>query len=152
MFRILVAFLAASVIVPSPTMAEEQRWYDYEPATATLKGFLAVKYYYGPPGFGETPKTDYKVQAWLLLLSTPINIRGAPDPDDGGEATNILQIDLVPPFGKHEKTVRNDFIRFRGREVIVTGSLYEGRTGWYWVNTAMQVKTISLAPRGNDRD
>ncbi|MFN8547494.1 MAG: hypothetical protein U0527_05860 [Candidatus Eisenbacteria bacterium] len=95
MSRLVAAMIVALALARGAAAAEEPRWYDYEPAVVSLKGFLAVKYFYGPPSFGDFPKSDHKAEAWLLFLSTPINIRGESDPDDGEEETNVQLIQLV---------------------------------------------------------
>ena len=41
------------------------------PAT-TVIGILRSKVVYGPPGFGETPKTDSKVLVFYVQLRTPL--------------------------------------------------------------------------------
>lgn len=51
-----------------------------------MHGRLASSWRYGPPGFGETPKTDPKVRFVFLRLDDPINVGPNPtvskdDPD-----------------------------------------------------------------------
>lgn len=146
------AALLALAILSGQVAAEEPRWYDYRPAVVTLKGFLAVKYFYGPPGFGETPKIDDKIEAWLLFPSTPFNIRGSSDPDDGAEETGVSQIQLVVITSKGGKKLWKDLRRNLGREVLVTGKLYESPTAHYWTGIAMELEKVVLVPRGNDLD
>ena len=45
-----------------------QRCLSYEPEVVELDGQLVVQSKYGPPNFGEQPKTDQKVQVPVLLL------------------------------------------------------------------------------------
>lgn len=150
MSHLVAAALVAMAFAPIPAAAEAQRWYDYWPTVVTVKGFLAVKYFFGPPGYGETPKIDDKIEAWLLFLSTPINIRGAPDPDGDDEETDVRQIQLVVLPRHDSRKLWKDLRRSLGREVFVTGSLYQGNTAHYWTNVALELEKVALTPRGND--
>jgi len=54
--------------------SEKKVWLEYEPAVVELEGKLRVKTFYGPPNFGENPKTDLKERCWILSLDKPINV------------------------------------------------------------------------------
>ncbi len=62
---ILVLLLAAQSVIAKDT-------YKFEPAVVELTGKLVEKVFYGPPGYGEDPKSDSKEHAAILLLSKPI--------------------------------------------------------------------------------
>jgi len=46
----------------------------YGPPKTTLTGHLHSSWQYGPPGFGETPKTDPKVSFVYIALDQPIEV------------------------------------------------------------------------------
>lgn len=94
-------FILATVAL-RPAMAEERR-YEYWPAVVTVKGFIVQKRFYGGPGFGETPKQDYKSDQWLLLPSPPIDIHAASDSDVDETLTNVWQVQLAVFTGTHAK-------------------------------------------------
>jgi hypothetical protein len=66
----------------------------YGAHNTALTGHLHSSWEYGPPGFGETPKTDPKVSFMYLALDQPITV----SPNDG--------IPTDDPDAQTEKNVR----------------------------------------------
>ena len=48
--------------------------YYFYPNRYTITGILTVQKFYGPPNYGEDPKTDKIETCYLINLETPINI------------------------------------------------------------------------------
>ncbi|HET9525573.1 MAG TPA: hypothetical protein VFO99_05370 [Pyrinomonadaceae bacterium] len=54
--------LTVLIVVAHASDAQAQRSLAYEPATVELEGRLVIQLKYGPPNFGEQPKTDKKLR------------------------------------------------------------------------------------------
>ena len=118
--------------------AQERGWVAYYPAVVELKGTLRTKRYYGPPNYGENPKTDAKETALLLLLNQPVNVRGNADPQekfDRQSFRNVRRIQLV--FTKPWKA-------YLGKTVLVKGTLFQAFTGHHRTDVLLDVQTIHV--------
>jgi hypothetical protein len=115
-------------------------WLSYEPAVVELRGKLITRMYYGPPNYGENPKTDSKEVLPFLVLSKPVNVRGYPDPNAGPPeqvtVENVRRMELVLTL-PHKNMI--------GKNVIVTGTLFHAFTGHHHTDVLMTVQTIRLA-------
>jgi hypothetical protein len=119
--------------------SQKKAWVDYEPAVVELKGKLVVKTYFGPPNYGENPRTDSKEKEWVVYLNKPINVRKKTGPDAEYENTSIedvgeLQLVLSIP---HKEWI--------GKKVIVKGTLFRAISGHHHTEVLMHVQSISLA-------
>ena len=123
----------------SNSFGQDKHWLSYEPAVVELTGQLRVIRKYGPPNFGENPKTDAKVKVPLLVLSYPINVRGNQNefPYDV-EVRGIKRIQLtITGLGELDR-------RLIGKNVIVQGTLFHAHTGNHYTPVVMEVKAIKL--------
>lgn len=59
-----------------------------------LTGRLRMERHWGPPGFGENPKTDSRFVAWILELPRPVAVRTHVQ----GEATRELRLQRIQMF------------------------------------------------------
>ena len=84
---IAISFMVILLGGLATTAQRNSRWLSYEPATVQLEGRLTVQSKYGPPNYGESPKTDEKVKVPVLVLSVPINVRGTP-----GDTQNAISV------------------------------------------------------------
>ena len=137
-----------AVAADEEDLVEARPWVDPYPAVVTLKGYVVKKRFYGAPGYGETPKEDYKAEGWLLILDEPINIRG--DEEDS-ESLDVRHVQLVV-LKEHSKEGPALYKKLRsllGQEVFASGMLYQGKTGWYWTPIGMDLQSIGLVPRGS---
>lgn len=151
-----VALLLAAAVFSYPAPARAQQaderavearpWLDPWPAVVSLKGFVVNKRYYGPPGHGENPAEDRKLDGWLLLLVAPINIRADAEDETSGEAEDVREVQLVV-IGREHRHLFPKLRKLLGQEVYATGMLYESRTGWYWSLTGLELLDISPVPR-----
>ena len=132
------AFAAHSGAQIRPNISDRVKiWVDYEPAVVELKGKLITKWYYGPPNYGEAPKTDSRELLPILLLSKPVNVRGNPDPNAGPPESvtveNIRRMELVLTI-PHKNMI--------GKNVIVEGTLFHGFSGHHHTDVLMTVQSI----------
>ena len=119
---------------------EVTKWYDYEPAVVALKGTVILLDGYGPPNYGENPKTDEKVRYYVLKLDKPINVRADSKSDiNTDDFLNECLLQLVILSDNLE------ILRAKlGKKVVVTGMLYQGHTGHHYTNVLIEVKKIEL--------
>ncbi len=134
----LVALL---IFVSCPSIgssAQEKKWLDYEPAVVELAGKLVVEHKYGPPNYGENPKTDQKVRVPILTLSEPINVRGDPKSqiNDSMSVEGATRIQLVFVVGGP------DWKQSIEKKVRVKGTLFHAITGHHYTAVLVEVQEI----------
>jgi hypothetical protein len=117
------------------TSAQEKRWLSYEPEVVEIEGRLMVQRKYGPPNFGENPRTDSKVRVPLLVLSEVVNIRGDPRDAVNSEVRAVRRIQLV--------FFDTSYKKFIGKRVLVKGTLFHANTGGHYTDVVMSVRSIS---------
>ncbi len=102
----------------------------YGDPTVSLKGKVVLHTFFGPPGYGENPKSDSREKQALLLLDEPICVDAT---RDEAAATNQREITLVPlgNFGMSS---------FTGRRVTVAGSLFHAHTGHHHTQVLIQLE------------
>jgi hypothetical protein len=132
-FNLLLAFIL--LLTAQPVFAEDI--YKYEPTVVDLTGKLETKVFYGPPGYGEDPKTDSKETAAILLLAKPITVV-AEEKDEFNETRatvkevqiiNLIDLDLSPYYHKSVK---------------VTGKLSSSITGHHHTPVLIEIDKIQL--------
>jgi hypothetical protein len=134
LFSLLVAALH---LIPFSTSAASLR---YEPAVVELSGTVVLEEHFGPPGFGEDPKTDLVELTAVLVLDAPISVVGD-TPGEGFNQTSypdVRRLQLVrgysdPPFSP-----------YAGKHVVVLGALYEGFTGHHHTDVLVRVERIAV--------
>jgi hypothetical protein len=124
---------------PDSQTTQDKDWLSYWPVVVELRGKLVTKMFYGPPNFGEDPKTDSKEVFFILVLSRPVNVRGNPDPNAGPDRVSVehvreMELVLTIP---HKNMI--------GKKVILKGTLFHGFTGHHHTEVLMDVQSISLA-------
>ena len=117
----------------------QTEWLEYEPAVVQLEGRLSIKTFFGPPNFGENPKTDSKEQTRILVLDRPIKVRAndETDPVLGPSVENVRELQLLFD-GPLRKWV--------GKKLIVKGTLFHAHTGHHFTDVLLHVQSIRVAP------
>jgi hypothetical protein len=87
--------------------------------------------FYGPPNYGENPKTDSRETQAILVLAKPICVDASPSTYEERESKQ-RKITLVPPLGVNLGS-------YGGRFVTVTGTLFHAHTGHHHTQVLMQV-------------
>ena len=111
--------------------------YHFEPEISTLTGSVKLEVFYGPPGYGENPKTDKKEPTYILHLPKPINVI-ATDPEDelNYTARNITKIQLV-------NSGNFKISSFNNKTVKVSGTFFSAHTGHHHTDVLLTIKAIS---------
>ena len=124
MIKTLTLLFIILTAVTHPVAAQAQRWVQYEPEIVELDGRLTIQSKFGPPNYGENPKTDEKVRIAVLVLHRPISV-SANDSNDYNSTPvyNARQIQLafITKEIPHKHLI--------GKDVVVTGTLFHAHTG-----------------------
>jgi hypothetical protein len=108
---------------------------------------VVLRTFFGPPGYGESPKTDSKESQYILVLDTPIDIIGLSQDDyfpyDRQTERHVKQITLVIDDFK-----ANPERTFLHKHVTVEGTLVHAHTGHHHTKALMDVSSIRTAKRG----
>lgn len=111
--------------------------YKFEPTVVNLTGKLVKKKFYGPPGYGEDPKTDRKELASILLLSHPIKVVAEKSDQFNETRDNIKEIQLI----NVKRIVLSPFFQ---KNVKVTGKLSAAITGHHHTDVLIEIDDIQL--------
>lgn len=116
----------------------DKEWLLYAPTVVDLKGKLTIKTFFGPPNFGENPKTDTKDRCWILSLPKPINVLAKTDDDPtvGPSEENVREVQLILPEPHWELI---------GKNITVSGPLLHGHSGYHHLDVLMDVQSIRLS-------
>ncbi|HSB27579.1 MAG TPA: DUF4431 domain-containing protein, partial [Pyrinomonadaceae bacterium] len=134
---LLLAVFSAHVYEASCSAQGKRRVLNYEPVNVTLTGVLVSKTYYGPPNYGENPKTDTKESQYILILDSPVDVVGDQKdvmykPERGVKRVTLV----VHDFKAHP--VKS----LLGRRVEVNGTLFHAHTGHHHTSVLIDVTSI----------
>jgi hypothetical protein len=136
---ILVVFCALSQLT---TVAQQRQSLSYGPG-AELEGRLTVQWKYGPPNYGENPKTDSRRKIPIVVLTRPINVRGIPeDAPQSISVQNVRRIQLVLTGPEM------DYKALVGKQIRVKGALWHATTGGHYTDVVIFVDSIEPKRRG----
>src|SRR6266480_7670781 len=128
------AHIAASLSDRNPKVLH------YGPEKVTLTGKLFARTFYGPPNYGENPKSDSKENQYILLLDSAIDVvTTGSDPTDKTEH-GIKKVTLVvSDFKAHPVK------HLLGSRVKVEGTLFHATTGHHHTKVLLEVFSIKRA-------
>lgn len=106
----------------------------YAPQVVDLKGTLVREVRYGPPNYGENPKTDKRMRIWVLKLSQPISMCSDPT---GSALEGIREVQV---FFKQAPTT------LRGRVVHARGTVEQATLGPQLTPVVMYVQRVTRDP------
>jgi hypothetical protein len=118
--------------------APSKKELSYEPAVVELEGILTIKKYFGPPYYGEHPKTDKKEGQWILRLNEPVDVIGDDRYPETMSVLGVRDIQLVLS-GRHSELI--------GKEVLAKGTLFHRLTAHHHTDVLLEVQSISLRSR-----
>jgi hypothetical protein len=132
---ILLLTVLATVVHPTATQA--QRWLSYEPQTVELDGRLIIKSKFGPPNYGEQPKTDQKVKVPVLVLKNAVSV--LPSQEGGYNSQPVYRTTQIQLAFIDTATAYRNLI---GKNVVVKGSLFHAHTGHHYTEVVLKVQSI----------
>ena len=132
---LVLLLLASSQLFSRPVDAAALH---YGPAVVELTGTLVLEEYFGPPGFGEDPKTDSRELYAILVLDAPVSVEGVPADLIDKTYPDVRWVQLVrgiadPPFSPYQSM-----------HVIVSGTLYGRHTGHHHTDVLLIVQSIAV--------
>ena len=133
---LLIALLWATAL----SAQAQRKQVHYGPEKVALTGRVVSRTFYGPPGYGENPKTDSRESQYILLLDRPIDVLGSPD--DEAER-GVKQITLV--VSDFKATPVRPWLHQR---VVIEGTLFHAITGHHHTRVLIEVSTVGAAKRG----
>lgn len=104
-----------------------------------LTGKVIRKTFYGPPNYGETPKTDLRETQAILVLPKPICIDAGSGINEEAEKVQ-RNVTLLPSAGF-------DPSRYLGKVVTVEGTLFHSHTGHHHTTVLMQTSGVKTGKK-----
>jgi hypothetical protein len=130
---LLLCLGACSSVLVSP---ETSNWASYEPARVELSGVLTLQEKLGPPNYGESPETDVRLTVPVLVLSTPLNVRGSSKGELNAESIEgVWEVQLAALRA-------SELERLVNTHVICRGSLSRAVSGHHFTAVVMTVASI----------
>ena len=111
----------------------------YGGEAVALTGRVTFRTFYGPPNYGENPKTDSRETQAILVLAKPICVEANPRTYEEGEKDQ-RKVTLVPSAGFNPP-------QYRGKIVTVEGTLFHAHTAHH--RTPVLLRTIGVK---NDKE
>ena len=138
MSRILLLALLPLFAFQIPSSAQEPGWLPLAPTVVELEGRLLSVSKYGPPGYGENPKSDKKYRIPILLLQEPARVTSdMSNPKAREDLLNVSFVQLIFSNGQP-----SEYWRYEGQIIIVIGTLSRAQTGYHYTDVVMEVKAI----------
>ena len=112
-----------------------------QPETIKLQGNLLKLEFFGPPNYGESPKTDRREQALVLQLPATAKAQGVLCKESGAELCTALTeatfIQLAPPMQQSKR-----YASLVGRKVQIEGVPFLAESGHHRTKVMLQPKSI----------
>ena len=131
-----IFFLLFVIIVFTSSLKSKGRVYHFTPDTVVLSGVLIEKMFYGPPGYGEHPKTDSKEYPFILKLSSPISVVAHPNDSINQTRINVKEIQTI-------NFVHIKLIDFLGKRIKVIGTLSSALIGHDHTDVLIKIITVN---------
>jgi hypothetical protein len=99
--------------------------YYADPNVSILHGTLIQKLFYGPPGFGENPKTDAHYTFFVLVLNKPITVYSDQRGTFTSETENIdsSRIEGIDSIQIRDERTNQALLSSVGKQVAIKGVL-----------------------------
>lgn len=125
----------------------QRREFSYATQAVKLTGRLVYKTFYGPPNFGESPKTDSREIQPVLVLDSKVLVTGRGNSHNDSPDETVSEITLVAQ-PENDGMVRLLASKpFSRKRVVVQGSLFHAETRHHHTKVLMEVYTIKRARR-----
>ncbi len=85
---------------------------------ATISGKLVRRMVWGPPNYGESPKTDAQYHAWFVVLDDSVHVMTGPDIGAPAKLTIAREIQV------RRTAKQGDYFKFGNAHVVVRGKLF----------------------------
>ena len=110
----------------------------------SLQGTIRLIHGFGPPGYGEDPKHDERVNYWALEVPVAVNTPCTPASDFGCDPAKRLK--LFFPNNALAQLTDLPAAKWKDKAVVITGKLHHADTAGEMTPIYIDVTTISAAP------
>ena len=112
--------------------------YQYD-SVSVITGTIGTESFYGPPGFGEHPKTDSKEEVYVLTVEKPITVISKETDENATNTTkeNVSRIQLIMPDN-------NDASGYKNKTVRLTGTFFGPQTGHHHTDVLLDVQKVEV--------
>jgi hypothetical protein len=110
---------------------------------ATLLGRIAEESRFGPPGYGEDPKTDKMITIFVIVLDRPVCVQPRGSGDD---IANVHRIQIAGDLGVSRAG------ELVGRRAVATGILFEANSGYHYMPVLIDVSRSRSASKLDARE
>ncbi len=118
--------------------AARHRVLHYEPERVTLVGTLIFRTFYGPPNYGENPRTDSKETQSILLLDNAFDVIGDKQDPFNETERGVNRVTLV-----FSNPIPHPVRYYLKRRVTVEGTLFHGFNGHHRTKILITVSSIN---------
>jgi uncharacterized protein DUF4431 len=118
--------------------AGRHRVLHYAPEKVTLKGTLVFRTFYGPPNYGENPRTDSKETQSILLLDDAFAVVGDKQDPFNETERGVSRVTLV-----FSNPIPHSVRYYLKRRVTVEGTLFHGFNGHHRTKILITVSSIN---------
>ena len=109
----------------------------YNDDSVELIGTVRLQTFFGPPNYGEDPKTDARETQTVLVLDHPICVSDDPKNQQSAEQDQ-QQITLVP-LGRQQLS------SYAGQRITVQGALFHAMNGHHHTAVLLQLEHLKPA-------
>ncbi len=110
----------------------------YGPEKVTLQGTLVFRTFYGPPNYGENPRTDSKETQSILLLDNAFDVIGDKQDPFNETERGVNRVTLV-----FSNPIPHPVRYYLKRRVTVEGTLFHGFNGHHRTKILITVSSIN---------
>ncbi|SRR5713226_8118465 len=131
----LLCILTLTCVATSPTYAKRKELH-YWPEKVTLTGRVVYRTFYGPPNYGENPKTDSRETQDILLLDSAVDVIATGNDQMAQTERRVTRITLV---------IDHSIKHLIGKRVMIEGTLFHAHTGHHHTKVLVTVSSIKRA-------
>jgi hypothetical protein len=135
---ILIAFLLLHLTASQA--GNKRKELHYWPEKVTLKGTLVFRTFYGPPNYGENPRTDSKETQSILLLDDAFDVIGDEQDKLNETERGVHRVTLV-----FSNPIPHPVRYYLKRRVAVEGTLFHGFNGHHRTKILITVSSLNRA-------
>jgi len=107
---------------------------------AMISGKLVRRMVWGPPNYGENPKTDAQYHAWFVVLDDPVRVMTGPDVGGPPKLTIAREIQV------RWTAAQGDYSKFGNAHVVVRGKLFTQISPSDYTPVIIQASTVGPGP------
>ena len=135
---------AAIMLVAVAGMARAQDIHKPENQTVSLQGTIRLIHGFGPPGYGETPKSDAHVSYWAI--ETAHRVVAIPAQNDF-DCIPAKRMNLFFPGMALQPLIKLPAAKWKDQAVTITGKIHCADTAGEMTSLYMDVDGIEAAKR-----